>query len=51
MAQNALQMPSGFGGIMRYDEEYKSLINIKPAHVIGFAVFLVVFRIFLGVVY
>jgi preprotein translocase subunit Sec61beta len=36
MAQNKMSMPSGFGGLMRYDEEVESKFKIKPVHVIAF---------------
>ena len=45
---NKIQMPSGFGGLMRYGEEYESYINLKPAHVIVFLIILVILRIGLG---
>lgn len=46
MAQdNKIQMPGGFGGLMRYSEEYPSKFNLKPAHVIGFIVLIILFRI------
>lgn len=35
MAQeNKLTMPSGMGGLVRYFDEYKSKIRIKPGHII-----------------
>jgi len=49
MADNKIQMPSGFGGLMRFDEEYSSKINLKPTHVIAFVILIIFFRIFLGV--
>ena len=49
MADKNLNMPSGMGGLVRFKEGYRSKFNIKPVHVIGFVVFLVVFRILLGV--
>jgi len=50
MAQdNKIHMPSGFGGLMRFDQEYESKINLKPTHVIAFILLIVAFRIFLGV--
>ncbi|HEA46283.1 MAG TPA: preprotein translocase subunit Sec61beta [Candidatus Pacearchaeota archaeon] len=50
MAQdNQIHLPSGFGGLMRFDEEYESKINLKPTHVIGFVILIVAFRILLGV--
>lgn len=49
MADNQIHMPAGFGGLMRFDEEYASRINLKPTHVIGFIILIIAFRIFLGV--
>ena len=49
MAQdNKVHMPAGFGGLMRFDQEYESKINLKPTHVIVFIVLIVAFRIGLG---
>lgn len=40
----------GFGGLMRYDEEYQSKFMLSPAQVVGFlvivAVFVLALRIF-----
>ncbi len=30
-----MNMPAGFGGLMRYKEEYDSKLKISPAAVIG----------------
>ena len=49
MADNKISTPSGFGGLMRYGEEYKSYINLKPTHVVGFIILIVVIRIGLGI--
>ena len=49
MADNQINMPGGFGGLMRYNEEYSSKFMLKPTHVIGFIVLILAFRIFLGV--
>ncbi|NOZ81147.1 MAG: preprotein translocase subunit Sec61beta [DPANN group archaeon] len=38
-------MPSGIGGLVRYFDEYKSKIEIKPGHVlvaIGLIIFLMI---------
>jgi len=43
MAQNQIGMPGAFGGLMRYDEEYKSRIMITPTQVLGLVVGIVVF--------
>jgi len=34
MADNKINMPSGQGGIVRYFDEYKSKIQIKPTWVL-----------------
>lgn len=46
---NKINLPGGFGGLTRYSEEYESKFNLKPTHIIGFVIFIVAFRIFLGV--
>lgn len=48
MADNKIHMPAGFGGLMRFEEEYESKIMLKPIHVIVFVILILVFRIFLG---
>jgi len=48
---NRISMPSGLGGLMRFDEEFKSKITIKPVHVIGFIILIIVFRVILGFIY
>jgi preprotein translocase subunit Sec61beta len=40
-----INLPGGFGGLMRYSEEYSSYINLKPAHVVLFVILIVAFRI------
>ena len=51
MADNRIQMPAGFGGLMRFSEEYKSKFTLKPAHVIAFVILILAFRIFLDLIY
>ncbi|MEK6758128.1 MAG: hypothetical protein AABX88_03280 [Nanoarchaeota archaeon] len=52
MAQNSnVQLPGGFGGLTRFNEEYDSKFSLKPTHVIAFIVLIVAFRVFLGVWY
>jgi len=41
--QQKLQMPGVFGGLMRYDEEYRSKFMISPGHVLAFIVLIIVF--------
>lgn len=48
MADESINLPSGYGGLVRFKEEYSSLFNLKPMHVIFFLVLLVAFRIVLG---
>lgn len=49
MAENKIQMPGAFGGLMRYDEEYNSRFMLTPAQVIGFIVAIIVFVVVLKV--
>jgi len=48
MANNKISTPAGFGGLMRFQEEYSSYINLKPTHVIVFVIAIVILRIGLG---
>ncbi|MEK6914401.1 MAG: preprotein translocase subunit Sec61beta [Nanoarchaeota archaeon] len=43
MSNQQLQMPSSFGGLMRYNEEYKSTFKFSPTQVIIFIVIVIVF--------
>jgi preprotein translocase subunit Sec61beta len=47
MAENKINLPSGFGGLTRFREEYASRINLKPTHVIIFILFIIAFRVLL----
>jgi preprotein translocase subunit Sec61beta len=47
MADNRIQMPGAFGGLMRYDEEYKSRFMISPTQVILGIVLLIIFVLIL----
>jgi len=49
MADNKIQLPGSFGGLVRYDEEYKSKFVVSPAQVIGFVVLIILFVIALNV--
>jgi len=51
MADSQVNMPSGFGGLQRYNEEYESIFMLKPVHVIVFVVLIVAFRVLLGVIF
>jgi preprotein translocase subunit Sec61beta len=49
MADTSINLPSGFGGLVRFKEEYKSLITLKPTHVIILVILIIAFRILLGI--
>ncbi|MBI2045324.1 preprotein translocase subunit Sec61beta [Candidatus Pacearchaeota archaeon] len=51
MADTSISMPGGFGGLMRYNEEYDTKFSLKPAYVIVFVVLIIAFRVFLSVIY
>jgi len=43
MAKDNINMPAGFGGLMRYNEEYKSKFMFKPSNVIVFIILIIIF--------
>ena len=43
MAENKINMPGGFGGLMRYDDEYHSKFMLSPAQVVGFVILIILF--------
>lgn len=43
--QNKINLPGGFGGLVNYKEEYDSRFMLKPVHVMGLIVLIIVFRI------
>lgn len=49
MASDKVSMPGSFGGLMRYDEEYKSKFMLSPAQVIGFLVLIIMFVVALKI--
>ena len=44
-SDSKISLPGGFGGLMRYSEEYESYLNLKPAHVVLFVILIVAFRV------
>jgi len=50
MADTGIQLPGGFGGLMRFKEEYESKFNLKPIHVIIFVILIIGFRILLPMI-
>jgi preprotein translocase subunit Sec61beta len=49
MANSGISMPGSFGGLMRYNEEYPSKLTLKPAHVVGFVIGVLVFCLVLKI--
>lgn len=49
MADSGVNIPSGFGGLVKFKEEYQSKFNLKPVHVVIFVLLIVVFRIALQI--
>jgi preprotein translocase subunit Sec61beta len=48
MANEGVNLPGGFGGLMRFQEEYPSIFDLKPTHVILFVILIIMFRISLS---
>lgn len=42
---NSVNLPSGFGGLVSYKEEYASKFNLKPIHVVIFILLIIGLRI------
>lgn len=52
MAQdNKVHLPGGFGGLMRYQDEYKSRFYFKPGHVVAFIILIIGLRVILPLVF
>jgi len=51
---NQINMPGVFGGLMRYNEEYKSTLMFKPwqviAFIVAFALVVILLKIFFPIV-
>ncbi|MAG01888.1 preprotein translocase subunit Sec61beta [Candidatus Pacearchaeota archaeon] len=43
MVDNKINMPTSFGGLMRYNEEYESPFKLSPTQVVGFIIVIVAF--------
>jgi len=50
MAGEGINVPSGFGGLVRYNEEYTSKIMLKPVHIIAFIILIIAVRIALPLI-
>jgi preprotein translocase subunit Sec61beta len=42
-----MRTPSGMAGLVKYEDEGESLIKMKPVHVVGIAVGLIVLEVIL----
>jgi preprotein translocase subunit Sec61beta len=48
---NKINLPGGFGGLMRYSEEYESYFMLKPTHVVLFIILILGLRILLPFIF
>jgi preprotein translocase subunit Sec61beta len=48
---NKINLPGGFGGLMRYSEEYKSYFTLKPSNVVMLIIFFIGLRILLPYIF
>ena len=48
-ADERISMPSSQGGLVRYFNEYKSKIQMKPIHVVAFAGVVILFELLLKI--
>jgi len=46
--KDKVRMPVGMAGLMRYGEEAKDQIKVKPKHVIATCIVIVIFELILG---
>ena len=42
-----IQLPSGMGGLVRYFDEYKSKITLKPGHVVVLCIIVIIIMVIL----
>ncbi len=47
--EQGISMPGGFGGLMRYNSEYKSNFMFKPSSVIAMIIFFAIVAIALNI--
>lgn len=47
MAKDKITMPSSQGGLVRYLEDYKSKITLKPEHIILIVIVVIIIEIIL----
>jgi len=49
--KDKVYMPMGMGGLLRYGEEEKELLKVKPKHVVIIVTGLVIFEILLKLIF
>ena len=49
MADERITMPSSQGGLVRYFNEYKSKVQVKPIHVVAFAIAVIILEMLLRI--
>ncbi|MBI5393086.1 preprotein translocase subunit Sec61beta [Candidatus Woesearchaeota archaeon] len=49
MASDKINMPQGSGGLMRYFDEYKSKIQLKPGNIIVLIIVIIILEIILHI--
>ncbi len=47
MAKNQIALPASGGGLMRYSDEFKSKLQIKPSHIVAVIVVAIVIEVLL----
>jgi len=50
MARKRVILPSGYGGLIRYPEEEKSKIKLKPEHLVWIVVGIIIIEIVLRLI-
>jgi len=50
MADEQMRLPAGGGGLVRYFDEYKSKIQIKPVHVIILIILIIILEIIVRII-
>jgi len=49
MAGSNINLPSGSGGLMRFNEEYESKLKLKPTHVIIYIILVILLVVGLNI--
>jgi preprotein translocase subunit Sec61beta len=51
MSDNRVNLPSGSGGLVRFNEEYGSKFDLKPSHVVVFIILILGFRALMPLIF